>query len=47
MKSVDITWRPGTARFTAHGASDTATTVEAPGEPDDVALDDGRHARRP
>lgn len=43
MKSVEIAWRPGTARFTAHGASGVDITFAGPDEPDDVALDDGPH----
>ena len=45
MKSVQITWRSGTARFVAHGASGATVTVAAPDEPADIALDDGPHGR--
>ena len=43
MKSIQLAWRPGTARFEATGHSSARVVVEAPGEPDEVALDDGPH----
>jgi putative redox protein len=43
MKSIDLRWRPGTARFEARGESGAWITVAAPDEPDDVALDAGPH----
>ncbi len=43
MKSIQLGWRPGTARFEASGRSGTRVVFEAPDEPDDVALDDGPH----
>ena len=45
MKSVEISWRPGTARFVAHGASGATVTIAAPDEPDGTPLDDGLHGR--
>lgn len=44
MKSIDLRWRPGTARFEARGASGTWMTFAAPDEPPDAALDEGPHA---
>jgi putative redox protein len=43
MKSIDLRWRPGTARFEARGASGAWISFAAPGEPDGVPLDDGPH----
>ncbi len=43
MKSIQLAWRPGTARFEASGHSGAHVVFEAPGEPDDVALDSGPH----
>jgi putative redox protein len=45
MSSVQVSWRPGTARFVARGASGAAITVAAPDEPAGVSLDDGPHGR--
>lgn len=43
MKSIDLRWRPGTARFEARGASGAWISLAAPDEPDGVPLDDGPH----
>ena len=43
MKSIQLAWRPGTARFEATGHSGAPIAFEAPGEPDDVPLDGGPH----
>lgn len=43
MKSIDLRWRPGTARFEARGESGAWMTLAAPDEPEDVPLDDGPH----
>jgi putative redox protein len=43
MKSIALAWRPGTARFEAAGHSGARITFEAPGEPDEVPLDDRPH----
>ncbi len=43
MKSIDLRWRPGTARFEAHGRSGAWVAFEAPAEPDGTALDSGPH----
>lgn len=43
MKSIQLAWRPGTARFEAVGHSGTGIAFEAPGEPDEVPLDGGPH----
>lgn len=43
MKSIQLAWRPGTARFEAAGRSGARIMFEAPGEPDEVPLDDGPH----
>jgi len=43
MKSIDLRWQPGTARFEARGRSGTWISFAAPDEPEDVALDDGPH----
>ena len=43
MKSIQLGWRPGTARFEASGRSGASVVFEAPGEPDDMTLDDGPH----
>jgi putative redox protein len=40
---VQVSWRPGTARFVARGASGAPITVPAPDEPAGVPLDDGPH----
>jgi len=43
MKSIDLRWRPGTARFEARGKSGAWMTLAAPGEPEGTPLDDGPH----
>lgn len=43
MKSIDLRWRPGTARFEARGASGAWISFAAPAEPEGVPLDDGPH----
>ena len=43
MKSIQLAWRPGTARFEATGRSGARVVFEAPGEPDEVSLDAGLH----
>jgi putative redox protein len=43
MKSIDLRWRPGTARFEARGASGAWMTFAAPDEPEGAPLDDGPH----
>jgi putative redox protein len=43
MKSIDLRWRPGTARFEARGRSGAWISFAAPDEPEDVSLDDGPH----
>ena len=43
MKSIQLAWRPGTARFVAAGHSGSPIAFEAPGEPGTVPLDDGPH----
>lgn len=43
MKSIDLRWRPGTARFEAHGASGAAILLAAPDEPAGATLDAGPH----
>ena len=43
MKSIDLRWRPGTARFEARGASGAWISFAAPPEPEDAPLDDGPH----
>lgn len=43
MKSIQLAWRPGTARFEASGRSGARIAFEAPGEPGEIALDDGPH----
>lgn len=43
MKSIDLRWRPGTARFEARGRSGAWTTLAAPDEPAGAPLDDGPH----
>ena len=43
MASIDLRWRPGTARFEAHGRSGTWITLAAPEEPEGTPLDDGPH----
>lgn len=43
MKSIDLRWRPGTARFEARGGSGTWMTLAAPDEPGGTPLDDGPH----
>ena len=43
MKSIQLAWRPGTARFDATGRSGARVVFEAPGEPNEVPLDDGPH----
>lgn len=43
MKSIDLRWRPGTARFEARGHSGAWITIAAPDEPDGTPLDGGPH----
>lgn len=43
MKSIDLRWRPGTARFEAHGGSGAWMTLAAPAEPEGTPLDEGPH----
>ena len=43
MKSIQLAWHPGTARFEATGHSGSRIAFEAPGEPGTVPLDDGPH----
>ncbi|HYN48037.1 MAG TPA: OsmC family protein [Candidatus Nanopelagicales bacterium] len=43
MKSIDLRWRPGTARFEARGDSGAWMTLAAPDEPDGTPLDEGPH----
>jgi len=43
MASIDLRWRPGTARFEARGRSGTWITLAAPDEPEGTPLDDGPH----
>jgi putative redox protein len=43
MKSIDLRWRPGTARFEAHGHSGAWMTLAAPDEPEGSPLDEGPH----
>jgi putative redox protein len=43
MKSIDLRWRPGTARFEAAGGSGAWMTLAGPDEPAGVSLDDGPH----
>ncbi len=43
MKSIDLRWRPGTARFEARGASGAWISFAAPAEPEGTVLDDGPH----
>jgi putative redox protein len=43
MASIDLRWRPGTARFEASGRSGTWITLAAPDEPEGTPLDDGPH----
>jgi putative redox protein len=43
MKSIQLAWRPGTARFDASGRSGARVAFEAPGEPGEIPLDDGPH----
>ncbi len=43
MKSIDLRWRPGTARFEARGHSGAWMTLAAPAEPDGTPLDEGPH----
>ena len=38
MKSIQLAWRPGTARFEATGRSGTGIAFEAPGEPAEILL---------
>ena len=46
MKSVQVSWRPGTTRFVAHGASGATVAVAAPDEPEGITLDGGPHRRQ-
>jgi len=43
MKSIDLRWRPGTARFEARGHSGAWISFAAPAEPEGAPLDDGPH----
>jgi putative redox protein len=43
MKSIELAWHPGTARFEAAGHSGARIAFEAPGEPDGIPLDGGPH----
>jgi putative redox protein len=43
MKSIDLRWRPGTARFEARGHSGAWMTLAAPDEPEGTTLDAGPH----
>jgi len=43
MKSIQLAWHPGTARFEATGHSGARITFEAPGEPGEIPLDGGPH----
>ncbi len=43
MKSIQLAWRPGTARFEATGRSGARVVFEAPGEPAEATLDEGPH----
>lgn len=43
MKSIDLRWRPGTARFEARGRSGAWISFAAPPEPEGAPLDDGPH----
>jgi putative redox protein len=43
MKSIDLRWRPGTARFEARGRSGAWITIAAPDEPEGAPLDEGLH----
>jgi putative redox protein len=43
MKSIDLRWRPGTARFEARGQSGAWMTLAAPDEPEGTPLDEGAH----
>jgi putative redox protein len=45
MKSIQLAWRPGTARFEATGRGGARVRFEAPGEPPEIRLDDGPHGR--
>jgi putative redox protein len=45
MKSIQLAWQPGTARFEATGRSGAPIVFEAPGEPAEIPLDDGPHGR--
>jgi len=43
MKSIQLAWHPGTARFEAAGRSGARVAFEAPGEPEEIPLDGGPH----
>jgi putative redox protein len=43
MNSIDLRWRPGTARFEARGHSGAWMTLAAPDEPAGTPLDEGPH----
>ena len=45
MPSIDLRWRPGTARFEASGRSGAWISFAAPDEPVGAPLDDGPHGR--
>ena len=47
MKSIQLAWHPGTARFEATGHSGSRITFEAPGEPGTVPSTTVRTDRRP
>ncbi len=43
MKSIQLAWRPGTARFEATGRSGARRVFDAPGEPAELPRDGGPH----
>jgi len=45
MPSIDLRWRPGTARFEASGRSGARISFAAPDEPEGTPLDEGPHGR--
>ena len=47
MKSIELRWRPGTARFEARGKSGAWMTLAAPGEPEGTPSTTGRTAAPP
>ena len=46
MKSIQLAWRPGTARFEATGRSGTRIAFEAPGEPAEILVVDDNPVNR-